>query len=169
MFNLANIIGYYMAWFAIVHTWHTTYWPMGYISGIVFLLAHFTFSPTRRLDILTCIAVTIIGTIIDGFLFYISSFSIPSSYMVIWIPLWLVLIWSIFSVLLSHSLAWVSKYRYLPSFLASIFAPMSYYAGSQLSPFSIHGGIITYIGLAVLWALLFPGLFVLIKYLREYT
>lgn len=49
------------------------------------------------------------------------------------IPAWLICLWVLFAITVNHSLYWLAPYPWLAALLTAFFAPVSYYAGVQLS------------------------------------
>src|SRR5690606_35510821 len=49
------------------------------------------------------------------------------------IPVWLICLWVLFATTVNHSLYWLAPYPWLAALLTGFFAPVSYYAGVQLS------------------------------------
>ncbi len=81
------------------------------------------------------------------------------------IPLWLVVLWSGFSLTLTHSLEWLSRApRTLQSGLGAIGGAASYFAGYTFEAVSFSYDILPTLGIVfVLWGSLIPTFYLLIN------
>ena len=149
--TLINAVLFQCGWFACV-LGGDSLWLLVAVAALVIHLLWISSSSHEGQVIL---AVTLLGTVADTSLrtFDVFHFSQPGPL----IPLWLVLLWALLATTLSHCLSWSAQPWWRASLLGAVGGPMSYYAGSQLAGVSFGYGIApTMIGLALLWAILFP-------------
>ncbi|KRP78778.1 DUF2878 domain-containing protein [Pseudomonas lactis] len=149
--SLANAVLFQCGWFACVLGGDSRWLLIGIAALGVHLL--WISSWTREGQVI--LAVTVLGTLVDTALrgLGVFEFNTPGPL----IPLWLILLWALLATTLRHCLAWSAQPWWLASLLGAVGGPLSYYAGSQLAGVSFgYGTIPTLIGLALLWAMLFP-------------
>ena len=151
--SLANAVLFQCGWFACVLGGDSG-WLL--VVGAV-LAIHLLWISSWSREGRVILAVTLLGTVVDTALraFGVFHFSFPGPL----IPFWLVLLWALLATTLRHCLAWSAQPWWRASVLGAVGGPLSYYAGSQLAGVSFgYGTAPTLIGLALLWALVFPVL-----------
>ncbi|MGN7442393.1 DUF2878 domain-containing protein [Pseudomonas lactis] len=149
--SLANAVLFQCGWFACVLGGDSRW----LLIGIAALGAHLLWISSWAREGRVILAVTALGTLVDTALrgLGVFEFNTPGPL----IPLWLILLWALLSTTLRHCLAWSAQPWWLASLLGAVGGPLSYYAGSQLAGVSFgYGTLPTLIGLALLWAMLFP-------------
>jgi hypothetical protein len=149
--TLVNAVLFQCGWFACVMGGNGPW----LLVGLAALGVHLLWTTTASQEVRALLAVTLLGTLIDTLLrtFGVFHFSQPGPL----IPFWLILLWALLATTLRHCLAWSARPWWRASLLGAIGGPLSYYAGSQLAGVSFaYGTTPTLIGLALLWALLFP-------------
>ena len=149
--SLANAVLFQCGWFACVLGGDSG-WLL--VVGAV-LAIHLLWISSWSREGRVILAVTLLGTVVDTALrtFGVFHFSFPGPL----IPFWLVLLWALLATTLRHCLAWSAQPWWRASVLGAVGGPLSYYAGSQLAGVSFgYGTAPTLIGLALLWAILFP-------------
>ena len=148
---LANAVLFQCGWFVCVLGGDSRWLLIGIAALGVHLL--WISSWTREGQVI--LAVTVLGTLVDTALRGLGVFEFITPGPLI--PLWLILLWALLATTLRHCLAWSAQPWWLASLLGAVGGPLSYYAGSQLAGVSFgYGTIPTLIGLALLWAMLFP-------------
>lgn len=150
---LVNAVLFQCAWFACVLGGHSLW----LLVAVAVLAIHLLWTSSWHQEGQVILAVTLLGTVIDTVLrtFGVFHFSMPGPL----IPLWLVLLWALLATTLRHCLGWSAQPWWRASLLGAVGGPLSYYAGSQLAGVSFgYGTLPTLIGLALLWALIFPVL-----------
>ncbi len=150
---LANAVLFQCGWFACVLGGNSR-WLLVAVAAIA---VHLLWISSWSREGQVILAVTLLGTVIDTSLrtFGVFHFSMPGPL----IPLWLIVLWALLATTLRHYLAWSARPWWRASLLGAVGGPLSYYAGSQLAGVSFgYGTMPTVIGLALLWALLFPVL-----------
>ena len=151
--SLANAVLFQCGWFACVLGGDSG-WLL--VVGAV-LAIHLLWISSWSREGRVILAVTLLGTVVDTALrtFGVFHFSFPGPL----IPFWLVLLWALLATTLRHCLAWSAQPWWRASVLGAVGGPLSYYAGSQLAGVSFgYGTAPTLVGLALLWALVFPVL-----------
>ena len=149
--SLANAVLFQCGWFACVLGGDSRW----LLIGVAVLGAHLLWISSWAREGQVILAVTVLGTLVDTALrgLGVFEFNTPGPL----IPLWLILLWALLATTLRHCLAWSARPWWLASLLGAVGGPLSYYAGSQLAGVSFgYGTIPTLIGLALLWAMLFP-------------
>lgn len=149
--SLANAVLFQCGWFACVLGGDSGW----LLIGIAALGAHLLWISSWAREGRVILAVTALGTLVDTALrgLGVFEFNTPGPL----IPLWLILLWALLATTLRHCLAWSAQPWWLASLLGTVGGPLSYYAGSQLAGVSFtYGTATTLIGLALLWAMLFP-------------
>ena len=160
--TLVNAVLFQCGWFACVMGGNGPW----LLVGLAALGVHLLWTTTVSQEGQALLAVTLLGTLIDTLLrtFGVFHFSQPGPL----IPFWLILLWALLATTLGHCLAWSARPWWRASLLGAIGGPMSYYAGSQLAGVSFgYGTTPSLIGLALLWALLFPMLHRLVRQLAH--
>ena len=76
-------------------------------------------------------------------------------------PLWLIVLWMLFATTLRHSLAWVAKRKLASVVMGALFAPLAYFAGSQLGALHIPAENLAFslCAIAPVWAAATPFMF----------
>ena len=151
--SLANAVLFQCGWFACVLGGDSG-WLL--VVGAV-LAIHLLWISSWSREGRVILAVTLLGTVVDTALrtFGVFHFSFPGPL----IPFWLVLLWALLATTLRHCLAWSAQPWWRASVLGAVGGPLSYYGGSQLAGVSFgYGTVPTLVGLALLWALVFPVL-----------
>ena len=149
--SLANTVLFQCGWFACVLGGDSPW----LLVGLAVLSVHVLWVSSLADDGMLIVSVTIAGTLLDTLLrtLGVFHFSEPGPL----IPFWLMLLWALLATTLRYCLAWSARPGWLASLLGAVGGPLSYYAGSQLAGVSFgYGTAATLIGLALLWAMLFP-------------
>ena len=163
IFILFNFIGFQIVW-AICAFGAINNTPLlGALSGVIYILLHFIFTQTKLLDAITMLSVAAIGIILDSINSYFGLISFNSADHML--PIWLIMLWFSFSLILPHSLNWLSNYPLLAIILGGIGGSGSYFIGHQLGAISLssplYPSLIVYF---IQWAILVPAALWLISY-----
>lgn len=159
--NTLNFINFQIGWFVCV------LYPVWQAAGVVLvlLMLHFSLVSQHRLAELKFILLgTVAGAALD--LLWLRSGVLADGVMVdgvtvdsylSWLPpWWLIALWAIFMSTLSHSLNWISQYRWLPYLFAPIAGPFTYWSASKLGAVSLPHPISSLLVLALGWLVIFP-------------
>ncbi|EIK69464.1 putative membrane protein [Pseudomonas synxantha BG33R] len=149
--TLANAVLFQCGWFACVLGGDSPW----LLAGLAVLSVHLLWISSLADDGLLVLNVTLAGTLLDTLLrtLGVFHFSEPGPL----IPFWLIVLWALLATTLRHCLAWSARPWWLAGLLGAVGGPLSYYAGSQLAGVGFgYGTAATLIGLALLWAMLFP-------------
>ncbi|CRM36523.1 hypothetical protein [Pseudomonas sp. 37 R 15] len=149
--SLANAALFQCGWFACVLGGDSLW----LLVGLAVLLVHLLWISSLTDEGTLIIGVTLAGTLLDTLLrtLGVFHFSEPGPL----IPFWLMLLWALLATTLRHCLAWSARPWWRAALLGAVGGPLSYYAGSQLAGVQFGYGLgPTMVGLAVLWAVVFP-------------
>lgn len=149
--SLANAALFQCGWFACVLGGDSLW----LLVGLAVLLVHLLWISSLTDEGALIIGVTLAGTLLDTLLrtLGVFHFSEPGPL----IPFWLMLLWALLATTLRHCLAWSARPWWRAALLGAVGGPLSYYAGSQLAGVQFGYGLgSTMVGLAVLWAVVFP-------------
>lgn len=122
------------------------------------LCIHFLCSNQKKAD-LAILPIALVGITVDQLLMILHIIEIPQSTSnSLVIPVWLILLWCVFSWSFNHSLRWVNNLSLLKlSGLGAIFGTLSYYAALKLAVFNTllpHAYFI--VVMAIIWSFLLP-------------
>ncbi|MBI6633477.1 DUF2878 domain-containing protein [Pseudomonas paralactis] len=149
--TLTNAALFQCGWFACVIGGDSLW----LLVGLAALGVHLLWISSPADDGLLVLNVTLAGTLLDTLLRSLGVFHFNEPGPLI--PFWLIVLWALLATTLRHCLAWSARPWWLASLLGAVGGPLSYYAGSQLAGVGFgYGTTRTLIGLALLWALLFP-------------
>ncbi|KRP74323.1 membrane protein [Pseudomonas paralactis] len=148
---LTNAALFQCGWFACVIGGDSLW----LLVGLAALGVHLLWISSPADDGLLVLNVTLAGTLLDTLLRSLGVFHFNEPGPMI--PFWLIVLWALLATTLRHCLAWSARPWWLASLLGVVGGPLSYYAGSQLAGVGFgYGTTTTLIGLALLWAMLFP-------------
>nr|WP_194733218.1 DUF2878 domain-containing protein [Pseudomonas fluorescens] len=148
---MANAALFQCGWFACVLGGDSLW----LLVGLAVLLVHLLWISSLTDEGTLIIGVTLAGTLLDTLLrtLGVFHFSEPGPL----IPFWLMLLWALLATTLRHCLAWSARPWWRAALLGAVGGPLSYYAGSELAGVQFGYGLgPTMVGLAVLWAMVFP-------------
>ena len=149
--NLANAALFQIGWFICV-AGSSLLWLL---VPLAFIVVHLLWI-AQRSELAVILKVTLLGTLLDSVLMTAGVFEFQQHAGFL-IPAWLILLWALLATTLRHCLAWTADPWWLASLLGAISAPLSYFAGSKLAGVGFaYGQSVTLIGLAILWACVFP-------------
>ena len=149
--SLASAALFQCGWFACVLGGDSPW----LLAGLAVLLIHLLWISSLTDEGALIIGVTLAGTLLDTLLrtLGVFHFSEPGPL----IPFWLMLLWALLATTLRHCLAWSARPWWRAALLGAVGGPLSYYAGSELAGVQFGYGLgPTMVGLAVLWAMVFP-------------
>jgi hypothetical protein len=125
---------------------------------MVLISIHFLLS-SKKYDDLKVLPIALVGIVIDQLLIILHIIEIPQSTTpTLIIPVWLALLWCVFSWSFNHSLQWVCNLSLSKvSIIGAIFGTLSYYAALKIGVFTSSLSPPYFIGImAIIWALLLP-------------
>ena len=131
-FLIYNFLGLQITWAACAYGATHSQPMLGVIVGVIYLIFHFSFTPTRRNDILTMCCLATFGIAMDYINMRIGIISFSDTSESNFIPLWLITLWCVFSLMIPHSLHWLSKKPLLAFMLGGLGGSSSYWLGHKL-------------------------------------
>ncbi len=149
LLKVINFVIFQCIWFACVLGGNE------YLALSIALIAlHFTLSGYRIRDLKILATVTILGGACDLTLSLTGVLVFDTPF----IPAWLLILWSGFSLTLTHSLAWLgSAHKSLQSTLGALGGSASYFAGYKLGAVSFTYDTLPTLGIIFIqWGSLIP-------------
>jgi hypothetical protein len=164
-----NYIGLQIGWLACaVGAAQEMAW-LGPLVVMIYLGLHLYWSPRRFKELRFILLVGLIGLVVDslkkitGLIVYAGD--VPFAWLA---PPWIIAMWLLFSTSLNGSLSWLKGRYVLALILGAVFGPLSYVSGVRLGAAEFNYEFWFTVGvLAVVWALVVPGLVWLSKLLVE--
>jgi hypothetical protein len=124
------------------------------VAGICYWFFYVTHIGNVQREWPSLVIIVSSGFIIDILL---SSFGVINFNTNMFMPLWLLVIWSGFATLFHHGLGWLLAKPVLAAVLGAITGPLAYFAGAALSVSQINVSPTVFICIyAVLWSLYMP-------------
>lgn len=149
--RLANAVLFQIGWLACVLGGNSLW----LLLALAVLVIHLRWISSWAQDGRLVLSVVIIGTAVDSVLHGLGVFEFKDLSPLI--PLWLMLLWALFATTLRHCLRWSARPWWLASLLGAAGGALSYGADGRLAGVQFpFGELPTLIGIALLWALLFP-------------
>ncbi len=161
MANVANFVGFQLAWFASVlgaaqgHGW------IGPLAVALFALAHVNFQrricgPWRQ-DLVLAVWLMGVGLVLDTIWTALGFLNFDGGPRLGLVPLWMVGLWANLALTLRHSMRWLSGRLALALVLGAVSGPLSYWAGARLGALELHADLWPSLAvLAASWAFAFP-------------
>ena len=159
-----------MKWFWLINlglfqaSWLVAAFLTEYAAPIIFafICLNFYLSPSPKTDI-KLLALIGVGVCVDSLHFYIGTFKADASFF----PIWLIMLWAMFSISFNHSFIWFTKQTYwILALVGAVGGTLSYWGGIKAGALSnSHLSTSTsLIYLALSWAIVFP---LLVKVYRQ--
>lgn len=154
-FNKQQFYWINFIWFQAIWFFAVLYTQQAVTFLLLSLALHLFLTPTRKADFMTLISITLLGALADYLLTFLTIFTFTNT---LFIPLWLILLWSHFALTLNHGMSWLSKLpRYGQVLFGAIFGTLSYYAGAKLGAVTLHQNLIlSLLAMSVIWGTLLP-------------
>ncbi len=164
-FLVCNFVGFQLTWLACAYGASHELPYIGALVGLLFIVMHFIFVSERELNIKVLLLVAVFGVLLDYMNTQLGVVSFPkhdASYFIL--PFWLVVLWSSFTLMLPHSLYWLTKNMYMASLAGAIGGSLSYLAGHKLDALSLSEPLVrSTLVYAVEWAIILPIGLMLVK------
>ena len=155
-----NVLGFQAAWFTcVLGAAHDRPW-LGPLAVLLLLAGHIGTVPEWQQAVRRILFNGLFGMFVDSMLGFVGVLQYRDGLGAGWIcPPWLTALWMAFATTLKPSLGWLEE-RYAAAALAGgIFGPLSYYGGHAAGALRVRGDLVDgLLVLAVLWAVLLPGL-----------
>ena len=164
-FLIFNFLGLQITWAACAYGATHQFPMLGAIIGVMYIIAHFMFTPNPRQDLFVMFTIGALGIFIDHVNTYANlvSFVEPESMKTI-IPFWLMSLWLVFSLMLPHSLGWLRKNLWLAALLGGIGGSFSYWLGHKLGAIILLSPLHTSVSIYFIeWAIIVPVAFMIMN------
>jgi hypothetical protein len=130
----ANFIGYQLVWFAVVGTAGGSRPWLGLAAAAAFMALQMVLSDRRALDVRLLTLAFVLGLSIDGTLSALAwiRYSGPAPALPPGgAPLWILALWTSFSLTLTRSLAWLSGHPLWAAAFGAIGGPIAYWSAAR--------------------------------------
>jgi len=130
----ANFIGYQLVWFAVVGTAGGSRPWLGLAAAGAFIALQMVLSHRRALDVRLLILAFVCGVAIDGTLSELDwiRYAGPAPALPVGgAPLWILALWTSFSLTLTRSLAWLSGHPLWAAVFGAIGGPIAYWGAAR--------------------------------------
>ena len=150
-FLLLNILGFKVVWWALIYFASLNKPWIGIAISCVWAIAHLIVSKFTRLDVLTGFLSVVVGFIVESSCQFFGGYKfLMASYAEQGMPLWLVMLWFCFGLLLNHSLSWI-KSPVLAIISFGISGPICYKVVSIFGLISVSESLYPIIVIAGCW------------------
>ena len=160
MKNLINFVLFQVGWFVTVISVSNQMEYIAIFSVLGVLAAHLYLIAEKLKEFILILAAGLLGFVVDSILISGDLFSASGDLgLKDMAPLWLVLLWMLFSITINHSLGWL-RYKYLlAALMGAVFAPLAYYVGTNFEVLTFSNnyssmGVMLIIGFT--WAVVTP-------------
>ena len=157
-FLIFNFLGLQVTWAACAYGAINSQPLIGAMVGAAYIGLHFLLTHSRRSDLLTLLCLSAIGIALDyiNMKFGVITFNSDTASMH-FIPVWLVALWAVFSLMIPHSLHWLSKKPLLAVIFGALGGGSSYWLGHKLGAITLGEPLVTSVLIyAVEWAIYMP-------------
>ncbi len=131
---LANFIGYQLVWFAVVGTAGGSRRWLGPAAAAAFIALQMALSKRRSLDVRLLLLAFVLGFSIDGALSALGWVRYAGAEPALppgGAPLWILALWTAFSLTLTRSLAWLSGRPLWAAMFGAIGGPIAYWGAAR--------------------------------------
>lgn len=143
-----NAIGFNIAWLGLVALGN-----MFIPIAMLLLAVHIKCYNKSRHELHFIWSFSVIGVLVDSVLSFLNVFIFNND---VFLPLWLPMLWLLFSATINHSLHFLNRHYTWQFIIGAIFGPLSYIAGHKLGAvgFGLSANH-TFIILSAIWGPLF--------------
>lgn len=145
-----NFAAFQIGWFACAY-WHDT---RSVVVVVMILMWLYHAEPWSKIRLVLCCQVVVLGILVDSVLVWSGALTLANGMPLL--PLWLMVLWLLFSTTLTVSLKWLLENTLLAALAGAIFGPAAYWGGEQFGALFINGWqgfVCMSIGWAILMAL----------------
>ena len=166
-FLIFNLLGLQLTWAACAYGASSGVPNLGLYVGITYIVLHFLLTKSRLIDLIVLLTIGSLGIAANSInaLIGVISFIEPSSTLLL-VPSWLMALWFVFSLMIPHSLYWLSKYMRFSFIAGAIGGSFSYWLGHEIGAIQLYEPLPYSVAIYFLeWGLIFPLALILTKYL----
>lgn len=167
---IINFVLFQIGWFACVLGGAFHQPVLGSAIALSIIIFHLYNSARNRPEFDLLLLAIVIGFIFESAMvsFNLAHYSNAQFHQNI-APYWMILMWPLFATTLNLSMRWLKKLSLvLVALIGAVFAPIAYFAGSNLGAVVYDDTVISLSVIALAWALLFPALVVAARRLNGY-
>ncbi len=157
---IANVVGFYIGWFACVLGAAHGYGWLGATAFVALLGLHLAIQPAPKAELLLAVAACGLGLVLESALLAVGVYrpqrlALPAPLA----DVWLVALWGNFVLLLNVALRGLQTRLALAGLLGAVGGPAAFYSGERLGALALHRPLwLSMPVLALVWALAVPVL-----------
>ncbi|MFK7795314.1 MAG: DUF2878 domain-containing protein [Gammaproteobacteria bacterium] len=167
-FLIFNFLGLQITWAACAYGATNSMPILGVVVGLIYIALHLLLTKVRNQDLLILLTISIIGISVDHINTYLGLMAFtPNNTTHSVIPLWLIILWMVFSLMLPHSLNWLGKNTALSFLIGGLGGASSYWLGHKLSAISISEPLLLNISILFIeWAVICTVAYRILAFIR---
>ena len=155
--KFTNFVLFQIGWFACVLGAAKQIPWLGVSFLAVFLVWHLNQAKQPKLELILVLIAVIIGAIYDQIMTHFSLLTYQAHGWSTALPAaWILALWAEFAMTLNLSLAWLKKRYLIAATFGAIGGPLAYIAAARLGAVTIDNLPLSYVGLAIGWAIMTP-------------
>lgn len=156
---LANAGFFYLGWLVCLYQATGPYPYIGPAVVLAILVCHFIVFKGDSADLILCLSLAAIGTLVDTLYALAGMFVFAGGYesFPFLAPLWITSLWALYAISVNHSLQWLRWNIFLSAGMGAAGAISSYLVGIQLGAIEpLWGETLCYIVIGSVWAFVVP-------------
>lgn len=151
---ILTLIGFKITWIGcVMGELYFNSW-LGFVLGLTYLLIFFYYQNDKRRSLYIILFFSIAGYMFDSLLSFVEMYKIKADTTFLFLPIWFLILWPSFSSLLVNIFSFLEKKIILSFLIGGILGPVSYYAGVYLGLATVNNFFLTFLLIALFWALL---------------
>lgn len=154
-----NAFFFYIGWLVCMYAAVGQYPLIGPLVVVGILLYHFLVSKEKKSDLILCVTLAVLGTVVDSLYIAVGMISYQGGYFSFpnIAPLWIVSLWVLYGTSVNHSLKWMRCNVFVAAILGAGGAISSYLVGLKIGAVKFlweEDLALTVIG--IIWAIVVP-------------
>ncbi|MGZ3634017.1 MAG: DUF2878 domain-containing protein [Parachlamydiaceae bacterium] len=150
---------FYLGWLVCMYQATGSYPYLGPLVVLAILLNHFLILKGDRADLILCLTLGAIGTLIDTIYIAIGMLKFEGGYdqFPLLAPLWMTSLWALYAISVNHSLQWLNWSVFLAAGMGAMGAISSYLVGIKLGAVDpLWGETTCFAIIGSVWAIVVP-------------
>jgi hypothetical protein len=151
---------FYLGWLVCLYQATGEYPYVGPALVLGILTYHFIVFSFNRADVILCLSLAAIGTVVDTLYGVVGMISFTGGYegFPYLAPLWITSLWALYAISVNHSLKWLSVNVFLAAGMGASGAISSYLVGIKLGAVDpLWGETLCFVVIGSVWAVVVPS------------